>query len=169
MKQEIIIIAAMSENRVIGINNALPWSIKEDMHHFRDLTGGCPCIMGRKTWESLPRRPLPNRTNIVISTTLTSSNIVEVFSSLQAALDYCTVSCSGKPKLFICGGSSVYREAVKIADRIELTLVHRHYDGDAFFPDIFSDNTWVETSAVHHEGFSFLSLVKNASLTSAAR
>jgi dihydrofolate reductase len=68
--QEIIIIAAMAENRVIGKNNLIPWSIKEDMAHFRELTRGWPCIMGRKTWESLPKKPLPGRLNIVISGTM---------------------------------------------------------------------------------------------------
>jgi dihydrofolate reductase len=65
--QEIIIIAAMAENRVIGKNNVMPWSIKEEMAHFTKLTKGWPCIMGRKTWESLKKKPLPGRLNIVIS------------------------------------------------------------------------------------------------------
>ena len=69
--QEIIIIAAMSENRVIGKNNAMPWSIKGNLAHFKETTMGWPCIMGRKTWESLPKKPLPGRLNIIISKTMT--------------------------------------------------------------------------------------------------
>jgi dihydrofolate reductase len=69
--KEIIIIAAMAENRVIGKNNVIPWSIKEDMAHFMKLTKGWPCIMGRKTWESLPKKPLSGRLNIVVSEKMT--------------------------------------------------------------------------------------------------
>ena len=78
---DIIIIAAMSENRVIGKDNALPWSLKEDMSRFRELTRGWPCVMGRKTWESLPKRPLPGRPNIVISRSLPSIR-TEPFTSV---------------------------------------------------------------------------------------
>jgi dihydrofolate reductase len=70
--QEIIIIAAMAENRVIGKDNVIPWSLKEDMAHFRLLTNGWPCIMGRKTWDSLPKKPLPGRLNIIISGKMTT-------------------------------------------------------------------------------------------------
>jgi hypothetical protein len=73
--QEIIIIAAMAENRVIGRDNAMPWSIKGNLAHFKEMTMGWPCIMGRKTWESLPKKPLPGRLNIVISKTMTDSSV----------------------------------------------------------------------------------------------
>src|SRR5215470_18701707 len=97
---EIIIIAAMAENRVIGKNNTLPWSLKEDMAHFKELTLGWPCIMGRKTWESLPKRPLPGRPNIVVSRTLPAEAVpgAAVFPSLQKAVE----SCTGYEKVYIC-------------------------------------------------------------------
>jgi dihydrofolate reductase len=99
---DIIIIAAMAENRVIGNNNALPWSLKEDMARFREMTLGWPCVMGRKTWESLPKRPLPGRQNIVISRTLPAAEALGavVVASLQEAMQH----CMSYEKVFICGG-----------------------------------------------------------------
>ena len=107
-KPEIIIIAAMAENRVIGKGNALPWSLPEDMAHFRELTTGWPCIMGRKTWESLPRRPLPGRLNIIVSKTLPGDSVdsanIQIVPSLSAAITH----CAAYQKVFICGGASIY-------------------------------------------------------------
>jgi dihydrofolate reductase len=164
---DIIIIAAMSENRVIGVNNALPWSLKADMEHFKKLTLGWPCIMGRKTWESLPKRPLLGRPNIVISQSLSGASRsdgasqsdamtgAKVFPSLQEAFQH----CAGYEKVFICGGASVYAEALPLADRIELTVIHRQYEGDAFFPEI-DPSGWEITNTEDFDGFSFISYSK---------
>ena len=158
---ETIIIAAMAENRAIGIRNALPWSLKEDMAHFRELTAGCPCVMGRKTWESLPKKPLPGRLNIVVSRTLSagadSLSGALVFPSLGEALRH----CEEFEKVFICGGAAVYAEALALADKIELTAIHRHYDGDAFFPEI-DPSLWEKTASADFDGFSFISYSKKA-------
>jgi len=153
---ELIIIAAMSENRVIGKDNALPWSLKADMERFKKLTLGWPCVMGRKTWESLPKRPLPGRPNIVISRSFNAVTGAKVFSSLQDAVTH----CAGYEKVFICGGASVYAEAMPLADRIELTLIHRQYEGDAFFPEI-DPSLWKITNTEDFDGFSFISYSKN--------
>ena len=155
---EIIIIAAAAENRVIGKGNAIPWSIKEDTARFRELTLGRSCIMGRKTWESLPKRPLPGRPNIVVSQTLAAEAApgAEVFPSLEEALRHCAQDCAGREKIFICGGASIYREALAFADKIELTVIHKQYDGDVFFPEIDSDQ-WVKTVSTDFDGFSFIS------------
>ena len=128
---EIIIIAAMAENRVIGKNNTLPWSLKADMAHFKELTTGWPCVMGRKTWESLPKRPLPGRPNIIVSRSLPAEAAPQaaVFSSLREAVQH----CADYQKIFICGGASIYREALPLAHKIELTVIHQQYEGDAFF------------------------------------
>jgi dihydrofolate reductase len=154
-KQEIIIIAAMSENRVIGKDNALPWSIKEDMKHFRDLTRGWPCVMGRKTWESLPKRPLPGRLNIIVSGSMGAGSAdgtdVKIFSILASAIAF----CEDYEKIFICGGGSIYREAINLANRIELTLIRQNYQGDVFFPEI-DPSLWKEEKREDHEGFSFI-------------
>ena len=154
---DIIIIAAMAENRVIGKDNSLPWSLKEDMVHFRELTNGWPCIMGRKTWESLPKRPLPGRLNIVISHSLATEEAPGggVFPSLQEAVRH----CAEYEKIFICGGSSIYREALAFANKIELTEIYKHYEGDVFFPPI-DPAQWVTTNKLDFDGFSFISYSK---------
>jgi len=154
---EIIIIAAMAENRVIGKNNALPWSLKADMAHFKELTAGWPCVMGRKTWESLPKRPLPGRPNIIVSRSLPAEAAPQaaVFSSLEEAVQH----CADYQKIFICGGASIYREALPLAHKIELTVIHQQYEGDAFFPEI-DPAMWTKTNAVDFDGFSFVSYEK---------
>jgi dihydrofolate reductase len=152
--QEIIIIAAMAENRVIGKNNVMPWSIKEDMAHFRELTKGCPCIMGRKTWDSLFKKPLPGRLNIVISQSLPADAApgATVLPSLQAAVQH----CAAYEKIFICGGETIYRQALPLAGKLELTLIHQQYEGDTFFPEIDND-CWTMTNTENFNGFSFVS------------
>jgi dihydrofolate reductase len=157
---EIIIIAAMAENRVIGKNNALPWSFKEDMMHFKELTAGWPCIMGRKTWDSLPHKPLPKRPNIIVSKTISTdvTRDAKIFPSLPAAVEY----CASYEKVFICGGEAIYKQALPLADRIELTLIHGQYDGDAFFPEI-DLRIWSVANAVHFDKFSFITYTKNQS------
>ncbi|MDR0487377.1 MAG: dihydrofolate reductase [Treponema sp.] len=158
--QEVVIIAAMSENRVIGKNNSMPWSLKEDMAHFRELTKGFPCVMGRKTWDSLPKKPLPGRLNIVISRNLSAylpndnAQGIKIFPSLSEAIEH----CAGYEKIFIIGGETVYRQALALANRIELTLIHRQYEGDAFFPEI--DNSWTKTEARDFDTFSFITYTR---------
>ena len=158
--QEIIIIAAVAENGVIGKDNKMPWDIKGNLAHFKEMTMGYPCIMGRKTWESLPKKPLPGRLNIVISKTMTEDNApgrlsVKVCKSLTDAVEL----CAGHEKIFICGGVSVYREAMAIAHRIELTVIHKQYEGDVFFPEI-NPSAWNKTGSIDFDGFSFISYNK---------
>jgi len=148
----------MSENRVIGKNNALPWSLKADMERFKKITLGWPCVMGRKTWESLPKRPLSGRSNIIISRSLNGASQsdamteAKVFPSLREAVQH----CAGYEKVFICGGASVYADALPLADRIELTVIHKQYEGDAFFPEI-DPAIWQITNTEDFDGFSFIS------------
>ena len=157
MNPEIVIIAALSENGVIGINNALPWSIKEDMQRFKELTWGFPCVMGRKTYESLPRRPLPGRENMVISSDFSpGEGRVRVFDSLEK----CFAFCAAYEKVFICGGALIYRGSMPQADRMELTLVRGEYAGDAFFPEI-NPWEWLETARSDYRDFSFVSYTRN--------
>jgi dihydrofolate reductase len=151
----IVIIAAVAENRVIGKDGAIPWSVREDMRHFRELTTGFPCIMGRKTWESLPKKPLPGRLNIIISKTLTASGETLVFPLLDKALEY----CRAHEKVFICGGASLYREALPLAERMEITMIHKTFEGDVFFPEIDFE-IWTESAVVKKDGFSFVSFMR---------
>lgn len=149
MKKSIIIIAAHSSNRVIGRDNKLPWRLPADMEFFAKHTTGHNVIMGRKTWESIPLKfkPLPNRRNIVISKTLDSESIedgVDVFSDFQAAIDSCNDG-----KIFICGGSELYKLALPIATELYLTEVHCVVDGDTYFPE-YDKNDYHEGYRKHH-------------------
>jgi dihydrofolate reductase len=154
--QDIIIIAAMAENRVIGRDNRLPWAVREDLLHFKELTTGFPCIMGRKTWDSLPRRPLPRRPNLIISASLkTAPEGARVFPSLPEAIGF----CAGYEKVFICGGASIYREALPYANKMELTVIHGQYEGDAFFPEI-DPRVWKKNGALDSEICAFVTYTK---------
>lgn len=140
---EIILIAAVAKNRVIGKDNQLLWNIPEDMAHFKALTSGKTVIMGRKTWESLPPRfrPLPGRRNIVISRQSTyAAPGAELAESIPAAL----ALAAQDEQTFIIGGAEIYRETISLADRLELTELDLSPDGDAWFPEIPA-STWQET------------------------
>lgn len=124
------LVVAYSENRVIGRDNALPWKLPGDLAHFKRTTLGCPIIMGRKTWESLGR-PLPGRTNIVVSRNAqyVASGAV-VVSDLQAAI----AACGEVASAYVIGGAQIYEQAIPLAHRVIATEVHAHVEGDAFFP-----------------------------------
>ncbi|MBI2970919.1 MAG: dihydrofolate reductase [Candidatus Aenigmarchaeota archaeon] len=152
----IIVIAAVSENNVIGKGGKLPWNIPEDLQRFRQLTLHSPVIMGRKTYESLPVKPLKDRTNIVLTRDKNySPRGCIVKHSLQDALEY----CKQYGKVFIIGGQSVFEEGMKIADVVELTRVHKNYDGDAFFPEMVPDE-WAVKAEEKKDGFSFLTYAR---------
>ena len=127
----ISIIVAIAENGVIGDNNALLWNIKEDMRRFRTTTTGHPVIMGRKTYESIGR-PLPKRTNVVITRSDTTFEGCEVAHSLEEAV----AMFPADEEVFIIGGAQIYKQALPLADKLYLTVVHRNYDGDTSFPEI---------------------------------
>jgi dihydrofolate reductase len=131
----VAIIAAMAENRVIGRDGTIPWDIPADRSRFRELTLGHPVIMGRRTFETIGR-PLPGRTNIILTRQpgYRPAGCL-VAPTLQEAL----AACAGADEVFVCGGEEVYRLALPLADRIYLTIVHREYAGDTFFPPIPSD------------------------------
>ena len=132
---EIVIIAAVARNRVIGKDNKLLWNIPEDMAHFKALTSGHTVIMGRKTWESLPPRfrPLPGRRNIVISRqTDYAAPGAEIAGSLENALQLASTA----ETLFVIGGAEIYAQALGLADRLELTEVNLAPEADAWFPAI---------------------------------
>jgi len=129
----ISIIVAIAENRGIGKNNDLLWHISEDLKRFKRITNGHPVIMGKRTFESLPRRPLPNRRNIVI-TDIANEQIegCEMAYSIEDAV----ARCNEDEENFVIGGASVYRQFLPIADRLYLTRVHKSFDADVFFPEI---------------------------------
>ncbi len=133
------LIWAMTRNRVIGRDNDLPWSLPADMKHFMTTTRGHPVIMGRRTFESMDRRPLPRRTNIVVTRTpgyeAPGAVVVE---SLDAALAVARAQCAvdGVDEAFVTGGAGLYAEALPLADRLYVTVIDADLDGDTFFPEL---------------------------------
>jgi dihydrofolate reductase len=153
---EIIVIAAVAKNGVIGKDGKIPWYISEDFKHFKKLTMGHPCIMGENTYYSLPIKPLPGRENIVLSFNkeLKIPGAI-VKNSFEDALEH----CKNKDKVFICGGASVYKLGVKVADRLELTRIHRDYEGDVYFPEV-DFNKWKLAKRIDKDFYSFLTYVR---------
>ncbi|WP_026611121.1 dihydrofolate reductase [Methylocaldum szegediense] len=135
---KISLIVAMSENRVIGVDNRMPWHLSSDLKRFKRITMGKPLIMGRRTHESIGR-PLPGRKNIVLTTdrTYTAPGCV-VAHSLEDALEEANAD-----EVMVIGGSSLYEKLLPTADRLYLTLIHRAFTGDTFFPQIKWDE-WTE-------------------------
>ena len=160
--QLITIIVAASENNVIGNNNKLIWHLSDDLKRFKNLTKGHHVIMGRKTFESMPRA-LPNRTNVII--TRKENYIAEnaiVTNSLESALNI----ASDDAQPFIIGGGEIYNIALNISDRIELTRVHHNFEGDTTFPEIDKEK-WIESNRVekkkdetHSYDFTFITYNK---------
>lgn len=141
----ISIIAAMADNRVIGIDNQLPWNLPADMKWFRQHTMEKPVLMGRKTYDSIGR-PLPKRRNIIISRDKSLAiDGCEVVSNIDDALGL----CADETEVMIIGGASFYEQMLPRADRLYLTLVHTTVDGDAWFPEIDFDN-WHEAKRIDH-------------------
>jgi len=137
-------IAACSSNRVIGKDNHLPWNIPEDWKFFKDKTTGKCLIMGRKTFESLGK-PLPNRLNVVITRdSQYKAPGAVVVPNIEAAIAHCEklIDQYGE-EIFIGGGAEIYRQTLKIVDRIYLTVIHQEFEGDAFFPEL-DKNQWKE-------------------------
>lgn len=151
----ISIIAATAENNVIGFNNKLIWHISEDLKRFKRITAGHTVIMGRKTYESLPFKPLPKRLNIVISRKkkLKLKGAV-VVSSPEEALKI----CKEDEEVFICGGATIYKHFIKSADKMYLTKIYHNFEGDTFFPEIKNED-WKLINKTNSEDkyrFSFL-------------
>ena len=139
------IIVAQSQNRVIGINNKLPWYLPEDLKYFKQITQGKPIIMGRKTYESIGR-PLPGRTNIVITRdTQYQLPGIKVVHTLEQALELAEQQAliDGSEEALVIGGSEIYALTLPQADRLYLTQVHAEVPGDAFFPALDRDQ-WQE-------------------------
>jgi len=137
----ISIIVAVAENNVIGKDNKLIWHLPKDLKHFKETTTGHFIIMGRKTFES-NGRPLPNRTNVIITKDKNyQAEGCVILHSLQDAINI----AKNDSEVFIIGGGEIYKQAMPIADRIYLTKVHHLFDGDTFFPEI-NMKDWTEVS-----------------------
>ena len=137
----ITIIAAIANNNALGINNKLIWHLPEDLKRFKRVTTGHHVIMGRKTFESLGK-PLPNRTTIIITRNKNYKvNNCLVVNSLDEALK----NAKQDKNPYILGGAEIYKLAMPIADKLDLTIVHHEFEADAFFPEI-DTSIWKETS-----------------------
>jgi dihydrofolate reductase len=145
----ISIIAAMSENHVIGRSGDLPWHLPDDFARFKKITTGHPIIMGRKTFASIGARPLPHRLNIIVTRNSDYHCAgVAVATSLDAAL--ALARNDSDEEVFICGGEQIYRLTIPMADRLYLTVVHTEIEGDTHFPPIEGDQ-WLLVNQQHHE------------------
>ena len=145
------LICAMAENRTIGKDNSLPWHLSEDLKYFRKVTMGHCIIMGRKTWESIGR-PLPGRTNIVITRTEDyQADGARVVTSLEEAIELAQSVCAldGVEEAFIIGGAGLYQAALSRAERFHLTRVHAAIEGDTHLMD-FDESQWSEISRDKH-------------------
>jgi dihydrofolate reductase len=148
----IVLIVAVAENGVIGQGNAIPWRLKSDMQRLKALTMGKPIVMGRKTFESFPRRPLPGRTNIVITrnTGYQAAGAV-VATSFEAARSVAIGDALRRfaTEIMVLGGSEIYAQWIGVADRLEITEVHTRPAGDAYFAPI-DPVDWEEVSRVRN-------------------
>lgn len=136
VNRNISIIVAIAQNNAIGKDNQLLWHISEDLKRFKRITSGHRVIMGKKTFESLPIRPLPNRTNIIISDNPDDQyeGCIVVYS-IEEALGHCNDGLES----FVIGGGSVYRQFMQYADKLYLTMVYKDFEADTYFPDIDHD------------------------------
>lgn len=144
------IIVAVADNGVIGDKNALLWHISEDMRFFKRTTSGHPVIMGRKTYDSLGR-PLPNRTNVVISRTVKDIEGCTVVGSLEEAI----ALFPAEEEIFVIGGAQIYALALERADRFYLTRVHHCYEGDTSFPEWDQDEWQLISKESFEQGEKF--------------
>lgn len=144
----VIIIAAISQNGVIGRNNTIPWKLKKDLMRFQRMTQENTVIMGKNTWHSLPIKPLPDRQNIVVTRSdNTHFKGAKVVRSIDDAF-----KISNRNDQYIIGGSKLYSEALGFADKLVLTRVLAQIEGDTFFPE-FDQNDWkIDDSALFSAG-----------------
>jgi dihydrofolate reductase len=148
-----IVVAIAEENRAIGRDNKLPWEISSDLKRFKQITSGHPIIMGRKTFESIGR-PLPNRTNIIITRDpLYAAEGCIVVNNLESALQKAKEKDS--EEIFIIGGGEIFRLALPYVDRLYLTIVHQNVEGDVFFPDYTEFSRVIHKSEHLENGYSF--------------
>ena len=147
MATRLHLIYARAANGVIGANNTLPWHLPEDLAHFKRHTLGCPVIMGRKTWDSLPPRfrPLPGRLNLVVThQTHWQAPGAHAAASLQDAL----AQCGDAPDAWVIGGAQIYAQSLALAHSVVVTEIDLHVQGDAYAPELGS--AWCETSRQRH-------------------
>ena len=149
MTPTVSIIVAHNLNNVIGDKGTIPWHSAKDLAHFKSVTMGHPIIMGRKTWESLPKKPLPNRTNIVITSNPNMYNDAEFMDLFDAKL---YLIYNKNDDIFIIGGGQIYEELLPLCDRVYVTKIFKDHDQvDTYFPNLDESDEWAPAmqSALH--------------------
>ncbi|MDO8768897.1 MAG: dihydrofolate reductase [Burkholderiaceae bacterium] len=160
------LIFARAANGVIGANGTLPWHLPEDMAHFKRTTLGCPVIMGRKTWDSLPAkfRPLPDRTNVVITRQANwHATGAESANDISKALLMCEQLTPQPEQVWVIGGAQIYAESIPLAQRAVVTEIDADFEGDAYAPPFGPE--WVEAGREQHTStsgikFSFVTYIR---------
>jgi len=152
--KNIVLIAAVSDNGVIGKDNRLPWDIPEDLRRFRSLVRNYPVIMGRRTHESIGK-PVDCRLNVVLSKNRVEIEDVDVACSIEDAVE----KCSSSEKIYVIGGQSIYEQFLPLATLLEITWIHRDVEGDAFFPAIDPEN-WKEVKRTDSKEYSFVTYAR---------
>ncbi|MEP6826472.1 MAG: dihydrofolate reductase [Aestuariivirga sp.] len=143
---EIALVYAVSRNGVIGKDGGLPWHVPSDLKHFKAVTLGKPVVMGRKTWESLPKKPLPGRQNIVVTRKPDySADGADVVNSIEDAI----ISAGAVSEVCVIGGAELFKEILPRADRIYLTRILADVSGDTFLPEL-SRNEWKQVERAPH-------------------
>lgn len=172
---QINLIWAQAHHRVIGHQGKMPWHLPEDLAHFKRTTQGCPVIMGRKTWDSLPLRfrPLPGRQNVVISSDAQArenlkKNGCSPLQNLDEALSFCEQS--GHAEVWVIGGAQIYAQALPLAHKLVITEIDAAFEGDAFAPTV--DDVWREVQrenalAANGLKLSFVTYVRTSTSLSA--
>ena len=153
-------ISAIAENRVIGNKNALPWHLPADFKYFKEKTLGKTIILGYNTFKSIGEKPLPNRKHIILSKEdiklpesfgVTQDRSCYLAKSIDEALKIAKdISSVADEEIMICGGASVYKQFLPLANRLYLTYIHHNFEGDTYFPE-FNMNDWKEISREDHE------------------
>lgn len=158
------LIYARAANGVIGKDNQLPWHLPEDLAHFKRTTLGCPVIMGRKTWDSLPPkfRPLPGRLNIVVTR---DTGFVAEGATVVHSLDAARERCPAGADAWVIGGAQIYAQALPLAHTVVVTEIARDFDGDAYAPTLGPE--WRETAREAHVSasglpFAFVTYTRSA-------
>jgi dihydrofolate reductase len=136
------LIVARARNGVIGAGGTIPWRVPGEMAYFKQVTLGHPIVMGRKTWESLPRKPLPGRRNLVVTR---NANYVAPGADIATSLDAALARCAEAPEVFVIGGAELFHETLSRVQRAYVTEIDADYAGDTFFPPL-DPNEWREVS-----------------------
>ena len=158
----LILIAAMDKSRIIGNNNDIPWHIPKDFLHFKKTTLNHSIIMGYNTWLSLPMKPLPKRTNIIITANhqnhIIKHDNIHSYDSLESCFE---VHNSDDESIFVIGGQSIYEQTIDIADKMIISQIHGEYVGNKYFP-VISESKWMLTDTVMDDGFDILYYTKKS-------